>query len=169
MRIGVFSDVHDNLKGLESMIQRFEREGIEEAVFCGDFCSPIPAIAMGESRLKIHAVFGNTDDRPKITKFADTKFPNLKIYQDSDPSELILPDGKIAFYHFPWPAQALARTGDYKAVFYGHTHQPKEERVGDCLFLNPGEIMQWKSGPECAIYDSESNSAEFISLRDIQA
>lgn len=169
MRLGVFSDVHDNLDGLKAAISRFEKEGIEEAVFCGDFCSPIPSIIMGESKLKIHAVFGNTDDRPKITKFADTKYPNLKVYQDSDPSELILPDGNIAFYHFPWPALALAKTGEYKAVFYGHTHEQKSEKVGDCLFFNPGEIMKWKGGPDCAIYDSDSNSAEFISLKQIQS
>lgn len=169
MRIGVFSDVHDHRKELNAAIQRFEKEGVEEAIFCGDFCSPIPARIMGASKLKIHAVFGNTDDRPKITQFADREFPNLKIYQDSDKSELLIAERKLAFYHFPWPAEALARTGDYDAVFFGHTHEKSEKMHGNTLFLNPGDVMGLKNDPSCAIYDSETNSAEFISLRDTQA
>ena len=36
MRIGVFSDVHGNLEALEACLARFEREGVEKYIFCGD-------------------------------------------------------------------------------------------------------------------------------------
>lgn len=164
MRIGVFSDVHDNLHALRATLEQLKAEGIDTALFCGDFCSPIPARIMGESKMKIHAVFGNTDDRPKITMFADKEFPDLKVYQDSDRSEVVLAEKKIAFYHFPWLADALARTGDYQAVFYGHTHQPKEEMHGNTLFLNPGELMGWKGDPTYAVYDLNTNAADIRTL-----
>ena len=46
---------------------------------------------------------------------------------------------RIAVTHYPFYAEALAQTGDYRAVFSGHTHVQHDERIGDCLWLNPGE------------------------------
>lgn len=160
MRIGILSDSHDNLPALLRAVNELQADGIDTAVFCGDFCSPIPALLMGESRMNIHAVFGNTDDRPKITRLADTRFPNLKVYQDSDESVLDVAGRKLAFYHFPWLADALARTGDYDAVFYGHTHVAKEERRGKTLLLNPGELLGWKGAPTYAVYDTDADAAD---------
>ncbi len=73
---------------------------------------------------------------------------------------------KIAVTHYPLYAQALARTGDYQAVFSGHTHQLHEERFGACLWVNPGEVLGWQGNPTCAIYDTATNSAEIISLKE---
>ena len=70
----------------------------------------------------------------------------------------------MAVTHYPFYAQALARTGDYQAVFSGHTHALHEERFGECLWLNPGEVMGWQGRSTCALYDTSTNTAEIIDL-----
>src|SRR6478609_4859472 len=55
-----------------------------------------------------------------------------------------LPGLPLAFCLFPALAAQAAATGNYKAVFYGHTHRRKVEAVetesGICLLVNPGDV-----------------------------
>ena len=55
-------------------------------------------------------------------------------------------------------------SGDYRAVFSGHTHEVHEERFGDSLWVNPGEILGWRGAPTCAIYDTTAHAAEILTL-----
>ncbi len=166
MLIGVFSDVHDNIDNLQRALDVFNDCRVSTLVFCGDFCSAIPVGVMGEGfEGDIHVVFGNNDgDRLQISAVAQGQYPNLKLHGEYAALEL---DGaKIAVTHYPFYAQALARTGDYQAVFSGHTHEPAEERFGDCLWLSPGEVMGWTGEPTVAIYDTETNTGKIIRLSD---
>jgi len=164
MLVGVFSDVHDNLDNLRKALKVFKERKVETLIFCGDFCSPIPSRVMGaEFEGDIHVVFGNGDgDRFLISKVAAGQFSNLKLHGEY--AELDLDGAKIAVTHYPFYARALARTGDYQAVFSGHTHQQEQEQFGDCLWLNPGEILGWQGQATCAIYNTATNSAEIIKL-----
>ncbi len=164
MLIGVFSDVHDNLENLRRALALFTERGATTLIFCGDFCSPIPSREMGSGFAgDIHVVFGNGDgDRFAISNVAKNQYPNLKLHGEH--AELELGGRKIAVTHYPFYAKALARTGDYDAVFSGHTHQKHEERFGNCLWLNPGELLGWQGAPTCVIYNTDTNSAEFVSL-----
>lgn len=58
----------------------------------------------------------------------------------------------------------LARTGDYDAVFSGHTHERHEERFGDALWVNPGEILGWKGAPTLYLWDMEENDGRFVEI-----
>lgn len=164
MLLGVFSDVHDNLANLEKALNIFKDQGVEQLIFCGDFCSPIPSRVMGaEFEGDIHVVFGNGDgDRFAISNVAKTQYSQLKLHGEY--AELEFDGMKIAVTHYPFYARALARTGDYQAVFSGHTHERHEERIGACLWLNPGEVLGWKGQPSCAVYDANTNSATIIDL-----
>jgi hypothetical protein len=164
MLVGVFSDVHDNLANLRRGIELLKERGAEQLIFCGDFCSPIPSREMGSLFSgEIHVVFGNGDgDRFAISNVAKTQYPNLQLHGEH--AELELGGAKIAVTHYPFYAQALARTGDYDAVFSGHTHERHEQRFGDCLWVNPGEILGWKGEATCVLYNTATNTAEFIAV-----
>ncbi|RMF03261.1 MAG: metallophosphoesterase [Chloroflexi bacterium] len=164
MLIGVFSDVHDNLENLQAALAEFKSRGVETLIFCGDFCSPIPSREMGGGFAgDIHVVFGNGDgDRFAITGVAQKMFPNLILHGEH--AELELGGAKIAVTHYPFYAQALARTGDYDAVFSGHTHQRHQQQFGDCLWLNPGEVLGWQGAPSVAVYNTQTRTAEFVEL-----
>lgn len=160
----MFSDVHDNLENAKKMLDIFTKKGIDTLIFCGDFCSPIPARVLGGGFAgDIHCVFGNGDgDRFTISKFANTEFQNLKLYGEY--AELEFEGVKTAVTHYPFYADALAKTGNYKAVFCGHTHILKQENVGDCLVVNPGEVMGWKGDATCVVYNTIDNTIEIIHL-----
>ena len=166
MLLGVLSDIHDNLTNLKKALTVFGQRGVSTLIFCGDFCSPIPAREMGKFGGNVHCVFGNGDgDRFQMAQLANSDFLNLKLHGEF--AELEFDGVKIAVTHYPFYAKALAHTGQYQAVFSGHTHVQSEERIGDCLWLNPGEIMGWKGRPTCAIYDTETNTAEIVELNSI--
>lgn len=163
MLVGVFSDVHDQLDNLKKALDLFRARGAGTLIFCGDFCSPIPARVMGGFAGEVHCVFGNGDGDPlTISKIAAGDAPNLKLHGPH--AELELDGAKIAVTHYPLYGRALARTGDYRAVFSGHTHEVHEERFGDCLWLNPGEIMGWRGAPTCALYDTRTGAAGIVRL-----
>lgn len=49
-------------------------------------------------------------------------------------------------------------------VCYGHNHLRYEERVGKTLLLNPGAIQGNKESASYCVYDTETNSVDFIEL-----
>ena len=164
MLIGVFSDVHDNLDNLHKALKIFRERGVKSLIFCGDFCSPIPSRVVAEEfNGEVHCVFGNGDgDRFAMLNTANTQYPNLKLHGEY--AELDFEGVKVAVTHYPFYASALARTGDYQAVFSGHTHESHQERVNDCLWPSPGDVMGWKGVATCAIYDTTANSGEIVTI-----
>jgi putative phosphoesterase len=165
MLIGVFSDVHDHLDNLRKALEIFKEREVQGLIFCGDFCSPIPARLVAEEfEGDIHCVFGNGDgDRFAILSAANSQYPNLKLYGEY--AELEFEGGKAAVTHYPFYARALALTEDYVAVFSGHTHAAHIEEMGRCLWLSPGDVMGWKGKATCAVYDAATNSGEIVTIR----
>ena len=163
MKIAIFSDVHDNLLSLTKALSYFEAAKVKKAVFCGDFCSPIVAKVMGSFGGEIHCVFGNGDgDRFTIARVANSESRNLILHGEY--AEIQLGGKRIAINHYPLLGRSLAHTGDYDAVFSGHTHIATKEYIKNCLWLNPGEIMGWKGHPTIAYYETDDNSANISPL-----
>ena len=71
---------------------------------------------------------------------------------------------KVAANHYPEIGRGLARSGDYGLVCYGHDHAPLEERVGECLLLNPGELMGMKGRSTMAEVDTDGRKVRWIDL-----
>ena len=164
MLIGVFSDVHDHLDNLRETLKVFKEREVEALIFCGDFCSPIPARLVAEEfEGDIHCVFGNGDgDRFAMLSAANSQYPNLKLHGEY--AELEVEWGKVAVTHYPFYARALALSEDYVAVFSGHTHEAHIETMGSCLWLSPGDVMGWKGKATCAIYDDHVNEGQIVTL-----
>lgn len=166
MKIGIYSDIHDNLLALEKTLQYFKNESITENIFCGDFCSPIPVKVMGVNGIKTHCVFGNGDgDRFTIEKLAFNSFPNIILHGEY--AELIIQKRKIAVTHYPFYGEALALSGKYDLVLSGHTHEAKKELINDTWWVNPGEIMGWKGEPTFAVYDCLTNDVEIKEVNSV--
>lgn len=164
MRVGVLSDIHDNLGALERALDVFRSDGVRTLLFCGDFCSPIPARTLGAWEGEAHCVFGNGDgDRYRILDAArDGSAPALRLHGEH--AELDVGGRRVALTHFPLYGRALARTGDYDAVFSGHTHEAHEERFGDCLWVNPGEVLGWKGPPTVFVWDTDTNAGSVVGV-----
>lgn len=165
MILGILSDAHDNLKNLEKALEMLSAQGAQELIFCGDFCSPFTARKLAETKLPVHAVFGNNDgDRFKIQEVT-AGFEKFKLYGeyigDTD-SQLVLDGMKIGVTHYPYYAKPMIKTGWYDCVFYGHNHKPDKQLFAGNLMLNPGEIAGVFGAPSFAIIDTKVRNSEIV-------
>jgi len=158
MLIGVISDTHDNIWNLEKVIKQLKEKRVETLIHCGDFCGPFIINILAETNIPVHCVFGNTDDQFKATRFADAT-KNVTLHGEL--AEIELAGKKIAVTHLPQFAEGLAYTGKYDVVFYGHTHKKDNQKIGNSLLVNPGEVMGKAGVPSFAVYNTENNEVEF--------
>lgn len=143
MRLGILSDIHDNLWNLGPAISQLN-ETSDELLCCGDLCSPFVMDELRKfSRGPVHIIFGNNDaDLFRITRKSDQR---VQVYGEFFSAEW---DGrKVAANHFDYIARPIAKSGEYDLVCFGHNHRISSEMVGHTLTVNPGPIMGAAFGP----------------------
>lgn len=159
MRIAILSDTHDHIWKIDQALQ--QAAGADLFLHCGDLCSPfvIRHLAAGCRERPVHIVWGNNDgDTQLITRVA-SEFPFIVLHGQL--AELELDGVRVAINHYPEIASPLAASGRYDLVCYGHDHIAHQSRVGDCLLLNPGEILGMKGSRSFAWFDTRTRSAWF--------
>ena len=161
MRIAVCSDIHDNIWKLEELLKRIQ--GCDALIFCGDFCAPFTLAQMAEGFPgPVHVVWGNNDgDKWLLAKNAASAC-NVTLHGEM--ARLELGGRTIAANHYPEIARPLAASGDFDAVFFGHDHTARSERIGKALLLNPGEVMGRFGKSTFAVYDTENGSDEILEI-----
>ncbi|MFC1613579.1 metallophosphoesterase [Patescibacteria group bacterium] len=159
MKIAIISDSHDNLPNMYKAIEWMNKNGIEEIIHCGDVCAPAALREIAKKfKGKIHLVYGNVDGDHEGMKKKAEESGNVIIYGDE--GHLKFGEKKIAFVHYPIIAKELAKSGKYDFVFYGHSHKPWEEMVGNCKMLNPGTLAGMFYKATFAVWDTENNKFE---------
>ncbi len=166
MKIAILSDIHDHIDNLRKVIENINGQA-EAIIFCGDMVSPFTTKLLASAKLPTYACLGNNDeDQIGMMKNGGDKFTWTHLSQEFGQVDL---DGKkLAFCHYPKLAELLAQTGEYDAVFYGHTHEAKNEMIANTLLLNPGAICgidfdkRGYGTISYAIYDTSTNTAEII-------
>ncbi len=163
MKIAILSDIHDNIWKLSAATKAVLAAGAEHLIFCGDFCAPFTLKQLAdETKLPIDAVWGNNDgDKWLLTKLAAAA-GNVTLHGEL--AELTLDGLRIGVNHYPEIALRLAQSGAYAAVFYGHNHIARTEQIGDCLLLNPGEIMGRFGKSTFALFDTEARGAVLVEV-----
>jgi hypothetical protein len=159
MTIGIISDTHDNLHNLKKAIEILNARGCTHLLHAGDYTSPFTWRVIQDFKGEFTGIFGNNDgDRIFLRKlFSDRIFPQ--------PHRLTLHDRKIVLMHEPDVAEAVAASGHFDLVVFGHTHEAMLKKVGHSLLLNPGETGGWLYGkPSVAVVDLTSMEGEIIPL-----
>lgn len=160
MLIGVVADTHDNLSALRKALAEFKAAGAKLVLHAGDIVSPFVAAPFKEAGLRVIGVFGNNDGdklylRERFSEVGELHF---------GPHELEIAGRRIVLMHEPRALEALAASGKYDLIVYGHTHEV-DLRPGPPLILNPGECGGWLSGrPTCALVDLNSLEAKIVKL-----
>lgn len=162
MELAILSDTHDNIWKLDEALPHL-REA-DAVIHCGDLCAPFVVGRLGEGvpDVPIHIVWGNNDGDPfRISNVAQS-FSQISLHGEHANIEL---DGqRIGVNHFPGIARGLALSGQYDFVFYGHDHTANEEKIGDCLLLNPGELMGMNGRSTLALVSTETRKVRWIEL-----
>ncbi len=162
MLIAIISDTHGNSATFAKFAAWAKQNEIQEIIHCGDigFADFTKAIADSLPITKFHVVIGNMDtDEAAIKKMADEgQLPNVNLYDQT--GEIAIADKKIAFTHKPDDARKLALTGQFDLVFFGHTHQPWEEKINACRLINPGNLAGEIYQSTFAVYDTETGRLE---------
>lgn len=166
MKALVLSDIHDHILNLQKVIDSVKGQA-EAVICCGDYCAPFSAGLLSSLNLPTYACLGNNDeDQIGLFKKGGPNFTWTNLSQEL--GEIELDKRKIAFCHYPKLAELLAKSGEYDAVFYGHTHVTRNETIGKTLLLNPGSVCGIIGGKiavgSFAIYDTEKNRAEVINI-----
>ncbi len=166
MKIAIISDTHGNTANFKKAINWINKENIGLVLHCGDIGAPETLKESLENfKGQLFGVLGNMDADYKISVGEYNKIPNVKIEEKI--LEIKITNKNIALTHKPEDARELAESGKYDFVFYGHTHKPWEEKIGNCRMINPGELAGQIFKPSFAVYDFETNSLNLKILENI--
>jgi putative phosphoesterase len=161
MIAGILSDTHDNMDRIRQAVALFHERGVEHVIHAGDFTSPFTFRILKQLTCGFTGIFGNNDgDKLLLHKRSEGR-----VFQQPHTFEL---DGrKIVLIHEHHVVEALADSGHYDIVIYGHTHKADIRKAGNTLIVNPGEAGSWLYGKSTvAIADLSSMTAEIITLHE---
>ena len=163
MRFAVMSDSHDHLQHVRDALKIIKNENCEMIIHCGDFVAPFVLKEFEAAGIPTHCVFGNNDGDPfLLSQVANGSNGLITLYGVFGKMEKA---GKtIAFVHEGFFAEGLAATGKYDMVFFGHSHRQYQDQIGDCLLLNPGDIMGKDAAPGFCIVDTEGPEIRHITI-----
>lgn len=159
MLIGILADTHDNQPMTKKAVEIFNNRGVDYVIHAGDFTSPFTLKLFAELKCEYVGIFGNNDgDKLLLQDRAGGKLKN-------QPHVVVLNNKKIIVVHEHHAVDALADSGHYDVVIYGHTHEPLIKKVKDALVINPGEVCGWLYGKStAALLNLEEMEAEIFEL-----
>lgn len=159
MLIGIMSDTHDNLVPTRKAIELFNDRKVEYVIHAGDYTSPFTLKLFKELKCKYAGVFGNNDgDKLLLQERAEGNLHN-------QPYIFTLSGKRIVVMHEHHVADALADSGHFDLVVYGHTHKADIRKVRDTLVVNPGEVGTWLYGKSTVvIVDLNKMEADIVKL-----
>jgi len=159
MLIGIISDTHDNMPMLRKAVTFLNERKVAHVIHAGDFTSPFTFRALKDLACDFTGIYGNNDgERVLLQKLSHGR-------RFTQPYILELADRKIVIMHEHQVVDALADSGHFDLVVYGHTHEPDIRQRGNALIVNPGELSGWLHGRSTvAVVDLTALSAELIEL-----
>ena len=170
----VVSDSHDREKKLLEYLDKLDtdRLGVEWLIHLGDIVSPFTlrriAEAAARKGLRVVAVFGNNcGEKLGLLRVAGRYGVDLA----EPPRTVELGGRRILLVHgFGSPdntreiVYALADSGRWHAVLYGHTHEQDLAYRRGVLVLNPGEAAGALNPPSVALLDLDTLRVRFVEL-----
>ncbi len=127
LRIFVLADTHNHLPpNLEALA-----DGADEIWHLGDVCAPHLLLQIESLRLPVTIVRGNCDANDRWPLVVDLKRNSLR----------------FRLVHIP-PSRP---PDEVDVLLHGHTHVPRDERIGAVRFLNPGCVTRPNRGAPASV------------------
>ncbi len=159
MIIGIIADTHDNLDKIKTAVDLFNERKVEHVIHAGDYTSPFTFRVLKELKCEFTGIFGNNDgDKLLLQKMSGGRIFNQPLIFELNGKKIIV----IHEHHI---VDALADSGHYDLLIYGHLHEPDIRKVRKTLIVNPGEAGSWLYGNSTAVISNLSNmTAEIFKL-----
>ncbi len=171
MNLAILSDIHDNVWKLAAALDAVAAS--DALICCGDLCSPFVVHQMARAFTRpIHIVFGNNDGDPFRIASNARSYSHVHVHGEFFRSEL--GGRRVAVNHFDSIARAIAGSGEFDLVCYGHNHIRDVRRIGRTLAVNPGSIMGAAFAPDgsrtdvpstWSVYDTDADTADLYEVR----
>lgn len=164
MKIALLSDVHDRDLKLLAALEAAKELGCTHLFFMGDFATVSTfRLLCEEWKHGIDAVFGNNEyDWDAFHRVANR---HAHVTLHGTIGCVTTEDGRRCYLtHLPWKALQAAESGQYDAVFYGHTHCADITQMGACLLVNPGEIQGRQAKPSIGVYDTTEHQVALYNV-----
>jgi len=166
MKVAIISDTHDDEGSVKKIVEILKEKNIKKIWHLGDYIAP-PLLKNFEG-FEVSGIYGNNDGY---------KSGLMKIFQEiggkllGDFAKINVDGLKIALYHGEYReiAEALAKSGDYDIVFFGHWHKAEKTVYGNTVLINPGSAHSYykkDSSPTFGIFDTKSRNFEIINIKE---
>jgi len=153
------SDSHDDMQMIARAVELFRARGVAHVLHAGDVVSPFTFEVLGALPCPFSGVFGNNDGDRVLLR--ERSGGNLHV----QPHSLELGGKRLVIIHEPAAAEALALSGLYDIVLYGHTHRTEIRQAGGALIINPGKTARLHKGQSTvALLDTVTMQAELVEL-----
>jgi len=168
VKIGIFSDSHDDIPSLTAATQAAVAAGAEALLHCGDVVAAVTLARLPEWPIPLHIIHGNnTGDIYALARIAERSKGRL-VYHGME-AALDLGGRKVFLVHYPRYARALATTGDWDVVCCGHNHKVAVEPVktvtgGTSLYVNAGTTAGIDAPPTWVLGDLATMTFEIRRL-----
>lgn len=165
LRLAVLSDIHDQTENLRAILTALKFWQAEALVLCGDITQPRTLSLCQVPGARLHYCLGNCD-QARAQDLLEAG-PALGAQGHAGLGRLALPQGRgLAFCHFPAQAAQAAHSGQFSAVFYGHSHRPALTRLalpqGEVVLANPGDVQGRYGRVSALVYDSADGSHAWV-------
>jgi putative phosphoesterase len=163
MKIGVISDTHDDMEAIGRAVEFFNEKGVTHVIHAGDLVSPFTFEVLEGLSAQFIGIFGNNDgDRLLLMQ-------KSRGCIHTQPHVFAVHGKRVVVVHEPDIVDALAESGHFDLVVYGHLHVPEIRRVKGSLVLNPGKAARLHKGASTlALLDTARMEAEIIGLQDLK-
>jgi len=161
MKIGILTDTHENMNKIRKAVEIFNSAKVDMVLHCGDIISPITTKEFKDLKAPMHLVFGNNDGE---RVFLVEKFKGIGEFHQPG-YEFTVGNKKGIMMHEPVGIEALAESGKYDYIIYGHTHKRDIRKIGKTLIINIGETGGWLTGvASIGILNTETDEIEVIEI-----
>ncbi|GAB4410351.1 MAG: metallophosphoesterase [Thermodesulfovibrionales bacterium] len=159
MLIGIISDTHDDTAAIKRAVDFFNAEKVSHVIHAGDLTSPFTFEIFRELKCKFTGIFGNNDgDKLLLREKSEGSIHN-------QPHIMTLRGRRVVIVHEPDLVDALADSGHFDVVVYGHTHRPDIKKIKDTIIINPGKAARLHKGKATlAILNIVKMESEIIDL-----
>jgi len=169
LKVLIMSDTHDNLSNVDFLVRVvLPYEDPQLIIHLGDYTSPFTLLKLKKPGLPIIGVFGNNDGDISMLREIERNLVPQPTEIELEGLPVLLMHGFKDTAFTEKIATALASSGYYRLVFFGHTHRCKVEQTDTALLVNPGALSGYLAKEATyAVLDTTSKSVQVKQLRSM--